>query len=68
MPMQRECREEVVRRLQFAMAELEVISGIADRGGEAVLLQQFHTLKERVRDCINALNGCKAPSSPTCSG
>lgn len=65
--MQRQSKNAVVKRLQFAMAELEVISGIADGEGEAVVLEQFHhALTERVRECISSvLHGSKAPSSPT---
>ncbi len=59
-----QCRSKaaVVKRLEFAMAELEVIGGIADCEGEPVLLEQLQTLTERVRECINAvLNGSPAP-------
>ncbi len=64
--MQRQSRNAVVKRLQFAVAELEVISGIANSEGEPVLLEQLHALTERVRECISCvLNTSKVPSSPT---
>jgi len=56
--LQRESRDAVVRRLQFAQAELEVSSGIAVSEGERVLVEQLHTLAEGVRECIaTVLNG-----------
>ncbi len=64
--MQRQSKDAVVKRLQFAMAEVEVISGIADSEGEPVLLKQLHTLTQGVRECISSvLHGSKAPSPPT---
>ena len=63
--MQRQSKNAVVKRLQFAMAELEVISGIADSEGEPGLLEQLQTLTEGVRECISSvLQGGKALSSP----
>ena len=67
--MRRESRGVVVRRLQFAVAELEVISRIAESEGERVLVEELHALTERVRECIaTVLNDSKVPSSPTWSG
>jgi hypothetical protein len=54
--MQSDAREAVLVRLQFAMAELEVIVGIADAEGEAALLEKTRTLAERMRECIEAVS------------
>ena len=63
--MQREANAAVLRRLQFAMAELEAIGGIADYAGDPALLEQIHALIEGVRGCINSLlKSSQAPSSP----
>ena len=53
--MQRETKAAVVRRLQFAMAELEAISGIDGCAGDAALLQQIRALTEGMRGCISSL-------------
>jgi len=53
--MQGETKAALVRRLLFAMAELEAIGGIADYVGDSALLQQIHVLTEGVRGCINSL-------------
>jgi len=63
--MQGETKAAVVRRLQFAMAELEAISGIAHYVGDPALLEQIRALTEGVRGCINSLlKSCQAPSTP----
>ena len=63
--MQGETKAAVVRRLQFAMAELEAIGGIADYAGDPALLQQIRALTEGVRGCINSLlNSGEVPGSP----
>jgi len=54
--MQRQSKDAVVKRLQFAMAELEVVSGIPGCEGEALLMQQLHALTEGVRECITMVN------------
>jgi hypothetical protein len=54
--MQRQYKNAVVKRLQFAMAELEVISGIPGCDGEPLLMQQLHALTEGVRECITIVN------------
>ena len=62
--MRREFKDAVVKRLQFAVAELEVVSGIADSEGEAVLHEQLHALSERVRECIDVvLHGGPRPTA-----
>lgn len=53
--MQRQSKDAVVRGLRFAVAELEVISGIADSEGEAAPLEQLRALTERARGCISSL-------------
>lgn len=64
--MQGQSKDAVLKRLEFAMAELEVISRIADSEGEPVLLEQLHALTERVRECISCvLSTGKVPSCPT---
>jgi len=50
--MQRQSKDAVVKRLQFAMAELEVINGIPGCDGKPVLMQQLHGLTDGVRECI----------------
>ena len=60
--MRRESKHAVVQRLKYAVAELEVVGEIAQREADPALLEQLHTLTERVRECINAvLYGCPAP-------
>jgi len=60
--MRRESEHAVVQRLKYAVAELEVVGEIASREEDTVLLEQLHTLTERVRKCINAvLYGSPAP-------
>ena len=54
--MQRRSNSAAVRRLEFAVAELEVVGEIAKREGDAVLLKQVYTLTDRVRDCINGMS------------
>jgi hypothetical protein len=54
--MQRQSKDTVVKRLQFAMAELEVISGIPGCDGEPLLMQQLHALIEGVRQFITIAN------------
>jgi len=54
--MQSTTREAVLRRLQFAVAELEVVMGIADSEGESALLEETRALAERVRECIDAVS------------
>jgi hypothetical protein len=66
--MQRQSKDAVVRRLRFAAAELEVVSGIADSEGETALLEQLHALTERLRECARSvLNGSvrENPQNPT---
>jgi hypothetical protein len=53
--MQRDFKTAVVTRLQFALAELEVVSSLALCHGEPDLEEQIHTLRKRVRECIDAL-------------
>jgi hypothetical protein len=54
--MQRRSKSAAVRRLEFAVAELEVVGEIAKREGDAILLEQLYTLTDRVRDCINGMS------------
>ena len=54
-PVQGETKAAVVRRLRFAMAELEAIGGIDDFAADPALLQQIRALTEGVRGCINSL-------------
>jgi len=49
-------KEAVPNRLQFAVAELEVVIGIADSEGEFALLEEVRTLAERVQECIDAVS------------
>jgi len=63
--MLRETKAAVLRRLQFAMAEMEAISGIADYARGPALLEQIHALTEGVRSCINSLlNSGEVPGPP----
>jgi len=63
--MQRETKAAVLRRLRFAMAELEAIGGIADYAEDPPLLERIHALIEGVRGCIKWLrNSSEAPGSP----
>jgi hypothetical protein len=55
--MHRSSRAAVVQRLRFAAAELEVVGKIAEREGDAALLEQLRALMKRVRDCINGVSG-----------
>jgi hypothetical protein len=55
--MRRESKHAVVRRLQFAAAELEVTGEIVDCEGDTVLREQVHSLTERIRDCIDSVSG-----------
>ena len=50
--MQPDSKDAIVERLQFAVAELEVISGIAEWGRDSDLQAQLETLIEGVRECI----------------
>jgi hypothetical protein len=54
--MRPEFKHAVVQRLEFAAAELEVVSEIAKRDGDLALLQQLHALTDRVRDCIRGVS------------
>ena len=54
--MERQSKNAVVKRLQFAMAELEVIHGIPGCEEEPVLMQQLHALTEGMRECITIVN------------
>ncbi len=54
--MQRRPKSAAMRRLEFAVAELEVVGEIAKREGDAILLEQLCTLTDRVRDCINGMS------------
>lgn len=54
--MRRESKHAVVRRLQFAAAELEVIGDIVHREGDTVLREQLRSLTERIRDCIGSVS------------
>jgi hypothetical protein len=61
--MQCQFKSVAVRRLQFAAAELEVVSEIAKRDGDAALREHLCSLTDRVKDCINAVsNGNKSNS------
>lgn len=61
--MRRELKNAIVQRLEFAVAELEVVSEIAKRDGDAALREQLCSLTDRVKDCINAVsNGNKSNS------
>ena len=64
--MRRESKHAVVQRLTFAVAELDMVGEIANRDQDAVLLEQLHTLTERVRDCIRFVSngGNRRPSLP----
>jgi hypothetical protein len=60
-PMRPESKQAVVQRLEFAAAELEVVSEIAKREGDPALLKQLQALTERMRDCISCVsNGNKS--------
>lgn len=62
--MQCRSKSAVVRRLEFAVTELEVIGEIANREGDTVMLEQLHSLTERIRDCISSVsNGNRSNSS-----
>lgn len=64
-PMRRESRDAVVQRLEFAVAELEVVGEIAKREGDLLLLEQLYALTERMRDCISGVsNGKKSGLFP----
>jgi hypothetical protein len=54
--MRRESKDAIVQRLEFAVAELEVVGEIAEREGDAALREQLRALTDRVRDCINGLS------------
>jgi len=54
--MRPESKHAVVQRLEFAAAELEVVSEIAKRDGDCALLEQLDALTDRVRDCIRAVS------------
>jgi len=63
--MQPDSKDAILERLQFAVAELEVISGIAEWERDSDLLAQVHTLIEGVRECIIlALKRQPAPGPP----
>lgn len=64
--MRHESKHAVVQRLTFAVAELDVVGEIANPEEDAVLLEQLHTLTERVRDCIRFVSNDsnKRPSLP----
>lgn len=49
-------KEAVPSRLQFAVAELEVVVGIADSEGESALLAEARTLAD---ECGNASTRCQ---------
>ena len=46
----------MLRRLQYAVAELEVVMGIADCAGESALREEARLLVGRVRECIDAVS------------
>jgi len=54
--MQSNTRDAVLRRLQYAVAELEVVMGIADCAGESALREEARLLVGRVRECIDAVS------------
>lgn len=59
--MRRESKHAVVQRLEFAVAELEVVGEIAKREGDPALLEQLYALTDRMRDCISCVsNGNRA--------
>ena len=58
--MRPELKHAVMQRLQFAAAELEVVGEIAEREGDAALLEQLCVLMKQVKDCISRVsNGSK---------
>jgi hypothetical protein len=61
--MERRSKNAVVRRLEFAVAELEVISQIASLEGDTVMVDQLGSLTEGIRGCIRSVsNGHESDS------
>ncbi len=50
--MQPDSKDAIVERLQFAVAELEVISGIAEWERDSELLGQLETAIKGARKCL----------------
>lgn len=59
--MRSDSKSAVVQRLQFAIAELEAVMGIAACEEELALLEDVRMLAERARQCIEAIHGRPAP-------